>query len=252
MARTSNTAKKTTSPAKKTTAKKTAPARTPRKSAAKTAPATPATPRLSLVKPEPARPHLPTRARHWMTDTQGHATLAARIAGIPTHRIHDWRDHRDGTATRPLADGSHLHYDHTTRTLTWHAPCPQGAIHAYRLDSPSTATTARIHADRCTTPHTDLNHIPALTPDELAGYGIHTGPTWARPDVLGETPTQSIPDLDHISGPYPEPRALGDQLTHSGTDTTATQPMNTREIAAALEARTDNDLDTAKEHPDHA
>lgn len=222
---TATTAKKTT--ARKTTTKKTPATRT----------------RLSLVKPEPAHPKLPTRTRPWMTDTQGHATLTARIAGITTWRINDWRDHRDGTCTRTLADGSTLHYQHDTRTLTWQAVCRMGAIHQYALTTPSTATAARIHADRCTQTHASLDHIPPLTADELEALGLHTGPTLARPDLLNDTPTQSIP----VPLPDRPTRALADQLTRTRAATTDTQPMNTAEIAAALTARADNDQ--PKEHP---
>ena len=150
-ATTSSTAKKTAA-AKKTTAPRTRKAATAKKTTPPSAP----TPRLSLVKPADLRAGLPTRARGWMTDTQGPATLAARLVGIPTRRIRDWRDHRDQTATRALVDGSLLHYTLATRTLAWHALCPQGAIHAYTLTSPSTAAAARVHADRCKTAHTCL------------------------------------------------------------------------------------------------
>ncbi|HEX5566710.1 MAG TPA: hypothetical protein VFY14_07240 [Streptomyces sp.] len=215
--------------AKKTTAKKTA-ARPARKTAEKT------TPRLSLVKPVDLRAGLPTRTRDYMTDTQGHATLAALTAGIPTPRIRDWRDHHNGTATRPLADGSHLHYTLATRTLTWQAECPMGAVHAYRLDSPSAATWARIHVTRCQTAHADLSAVPALTPDELAGYGIlHTAD---RPTLPGDDPvTETIPIP--LPTAEPEPRTLADTLAHSNTSTADTQPL------PILPA----DTETSKEHP---
>ncbi|MFJ8657516.1 hypothetical protein ACIRNU_34900 [Streptomyces rochei] len=226
---------RTTSPAKKTPAKKTAKKTTPR--ARKQTP-----PRLSLVKPTPTPPKLPARPRDFMTDTQGYATLAARIAGITTPHIRDWHDHGDGTTTRPLTDGSHLHYTLATRTLRWQATCPMGAIHEYILTTPSTATAARVHADRCQQEHTDLTQIPALTPDELAALGIHTGPTWARPDAIGDAPTQSIPV------PLPsQPRVLGDQLTRTHADTADTQPLPQAEIAAGLTARADTEA--PKEHP---
>ncbi|MFF9287576.1 hypothetical protein [Streptomyces griseosporeus] len=216
--------------AKKTTTKRTTPAR-------KTTPRKPA-PRLSLVKQPPA---LPARGRPWMTDTQGFAVLASRIAGINTPRIRDWRDHRDGTATRPLRDGSHLHYNTHTRTLTWQAVCPMGAIHEYVLDSPSTAAAARVHADRCNLPHTDLTRIPALTADELADLGLLHTPTWARNDLLGEPDTESIP----VPLPAPTPRALGDQLTRSTVSAADTQPLNRDDIDAGLAARNEQ----PKEHP---
>ncbi|MGV9278123.1 hypothetical protein [Streptomyces griseosporeus] len=219
----------TTPAAKKTPAKRTTPAR--KTTAKRTAP------RLSLVKPRPA---LPTRSQPWMTDTQGYAVLASRIAGINTTHIQDWRDHHDGTATRPLPDGTHLHYTLTTRTLRWHAPCPMGATHEYILDTPSAAAAARVHAARCTQPHTDLTRIPALTPDELAALGLLHTPTWARSDLLGEAPTQSIP----VPLPAPE-RALGDQLTRSTHTAADTQPLNRDDIDAGLAARAEQ----PKEHP---
>ncbi len=239
--------RKATSTAKKTTAakdtRKTSSSRPTRKTPAKKA--APSAPRLSLVKPAGLRPNLPTRHRApFMTDTQGFAVLAARIANIPTWRINDWRDHHNGTCTRPLHDGTLLHYRHDTRTLTWHAPCPTGAVHQYRIDSPSAAVAARIHVERCRTKHADLTHIPALTDDELTALGLHTGPTLARPDLLNDTPTETIP----VPLPDRQPRALGDQLTRTHADTTETQPIPRDEIAAGLAARADQD--TPKEHPE--
>lgn len=257
MARTTarNTPAKKTTSARKTAAKKT----TARKTAAKTTQAKKTTePRLSVVQPEPEKPRLavvkpvdlraglPTRPRPFMTDTQGYATLAARIAGIPTHRINDWRDHHNNTATRPLHDGATLHYDHNTRTLTLHTPCPMGATHEYRLTTPSSATAARIAVDRCITPHTDLTHLKPLSREEWEALGIHTGPTWARPDLLDEAPTETIPVPLPTS--EPEPRALADQLAHSDTGTADTQPMSHQQIATYIAQHTDN----SKEHPNHA
>jgi hypothetical protein len=229
-------AKKTT--AKKTTAKRTTAAgparkRTPRKQG------TADRPLLSLVK---SRKPLPTRAADFMTDTQGYATLAGRMVGITTVNIRDWRDHRDGTATRRLRDGSTLHYNLKTRTLTWQAVCPMGAIHAYTLTSPSAAAAARVHADLCTRPHADLSTIPALTADELEALGLLQTPTWARPDLLGDAITETIPV------PLPEPeRTLADTLVHSKTGTADTQPLSTDAIAAHIAAQLADD--TAKEHP---
>lgn len=229
-------ARKTSTPrtAKKTAAKKAAAGRAPRKPAAKK---TTAAPRLSLVKAEPARSEDTTRRRDFVTDAQIYATHTARIAGIPIHRIRDWRDHRNNTATRPLRDGSLLHYDHNTRTLTWRATCPMGAVHVYKLTSPSTAAAARVHADRCTTPHADFGHIPKMTRDELEALGVHTGPTWARPDQLAGQITETIP----VS-----PAAV----TRAKASAADTQPLSRTEIAAGLAARADND--TPKEHPNHA
>jgi len=224
-------AKKTTS--RKPTAKKTT-ARTARKNAAKT-------PTLSLVK---ARPELPARPDDFMTDVQGYATLAARIVGINTPSIRDWHDHHDGTATRALRDGSHLHYNQATRTLTWQALCPMGATHEYELASPSTAAAARVHADRCRTPHFDTSTITPLTADELEALGILHTPTWARPALPGEPATESIP----VPLPDRQPRALADALTRSHASTTDTQPLTADEITAGLAARA-ADTETPKEHP---
>lgn len=237
------TAKKTTEPttpaaASKTTAKRTTPAsrparkRTPRKTTA-------SAPKLSLVKT--LKP-LPARHRPFMTDVQGYATLAARIAGIFTPRINDWTDHADGTATRTLQDGT-LHYTHPTRTLTWQATCLMGAVHTYVLDSPSAATAARIQAARCQTRHFDTSTVPALTADELEALGIHAGPTWARPDLLGDDITQTIP----IPLPDRAPRALADHLAHSDTAAADTHRLSRDDIAAALASSADTE--TPKEHP---
>ncbi|MFG2970863.1 hypothetical protein ACGFZS_47105 [Streptomyces sp. NPDC048288] len=223
------------------TAKKTTPAQ---RDAAKKAPAR----KTPAKKPTTRRPAkkiaaapLPQRDKPFMTDIQAFATVASRLAGITTPLIRDWNDHRNGTATRPLHDGSHLHYVLATRTLTWHAICPMGATHTYTLDRPSTATAARLHTDRCTETHATFTHIPRLTPEEWAELGIQTGPTWARPDLAGGDPiTETIPV------PIPvRPRALGDHLTRARSATAETQPMTLTDIAAGLTARAEQ----AKEHP---
>lgn len=255
MARTT-TPRKTSTPAKKTTARKTAAKKTTtarKTTQARTTPAKKTQPRLSLVKPAPEQPRLsliknptpslPTRQQDFLTDAQIYAVHAARTAGIPIHRIRDWTDQRNGTAIRRLRDGSYLHYDHTTRTLTLLARCPMGAPHQYELTTPSSATAARIAVDRCNTPHTDLTHLQPLSRDEWEALGIHTGPTWARPDLLDETPTETIPVP--LPTHEPEPRALADQLTHSNTGTADTQPMSHQQIAAYITEHTD----TPKEHP---
>jgi hypothetical protein len=210
-ARKTTPAKKTAPkpPAKKTTTRKTVPAAKPRKA-------------------------LPTRNKPFMTDAQGYATLAARICGILTPRINDWTDHGDGTCTRPLEDGT-LHYNQDTRTLTWQATCLMGAVHTYRLDSPSTAAAARVEAANCRRLHADLAAIPALTADELADLGLLNTPTWARPNLLGDDITQTIPI----------PKDALNRATASAADT---QPISRDDITAGLTART-ADSETAKEHP---
>lgn len=232
-------AKKTATPAKKTTA-----ARAPRTrkttAARKTAP-----PRLSLVKPIP---DLPTRTSDFMTDAQIYATHHARGAGLPIHRIRDWSNQRNGAATRRLPDGSHLHYNHTTRTLTWHERCPMGAPHQYVITTPSSVSAARVDVARCQTPHADLSTIPPLTPDELAELGLLHTPTWAQ-TVPGDTPiTQTITVADPQTDPEPEPRALADELAHSGNGVADTQPMSEAAIAAHIAAQLADQ--TPKEHPE--
>ncbi|NUS25099.1 MAG: hypothetical protein HOV92_12865 [Streptomyces sp.] len=241
MADTRSARKTTTStPAKKTAAaKKTATrARAPRKATAKKTTAPP----LSLVKTVPPQPDPNTRRRDFITDAQIYANHAACKAGLPVHRIREWRDHRNQTATRPLRDGSLLHYDHTTRTLTWQAICPMGATHEYVLNSPSTAAAARVHADRCTRPHADLSKVKPLTADELAELGMLQTPTWANPD-LAETIVIPLPQQ--------RDRALADALTHSTASTDETQPMSAQAIADGLTARAAAvDTETPKEHPE--
>lgn len=140
MARTPSTRTKNTAATKKTASKK-----APRTRKQQTPP------RLSLVKPP--RPRLNHRPTHWMTDLQGYATLAARLAGITTPRIQDWHDHHDGTTTRHLDNGATLHYTQATRTLTRQAPCPMGAVHEYVLRTPADTEAAQADADGCTRPH---------------------------------------------------------------------------------------------------
>jgi hypothetical protein len=119
-----------------------------------------------------------------------------------------------------------------------------GATHIYRLDTPSTAAAARVHADRCTETHASLTHIPRLTRDELTELGIHTGPTWAR-QLPGEDPiTETIPV------PIPaRPRVLGDQLTRARSAAADTQPLPIADIHAGLTARADTEA--PKDHPTH-
>ncbi|MGW8702854.1 hypothetical protein ACWGOK_39115, partial [Streptomyces eurythermus] len=162
---------------------------------------------------------LPTRARDWMTDGQGHATLAARIAGILTPHIHDWHDHRDGTTTRRLPDGAFLRHTLATRTLTWQGRCPKGAVHEYAIGSPSDTSAARVQTATCTTPHADLSHLQRLTPVEWQDLGIDPAVTLTRP-------LPGAPDTRSITVPLPAvPRVLGDELTHSTASTADTQPI---------------------------
>ncbi|NUQ95822.1 MAG: hypothetical protein HOY79_04435 [Streptomyces sp.] len=248
-------AKKTTAaapaPAKKTAAKRTAPAkpRTPRKRTPRKA--APGAPTLSLVK---AAPQLPARERPFMTDVQGFATCAALMVGIPTVNIRDWRDHRNGTCTRQLRDGSHLHYNLTTRTLTWQAVCRMGATHEYPLVSRSGACAARLHADACNQLHADLTTIKPLTADELEALGLHAGPTWAQKNLPGdpdvtETLTVPIPEVKQTH------RTLADQLTRSGKGIADTHPMSLDEIHDGLIRRAaealglDETVILPKEHP---
>ncbi|PSK57023.1 hypothetical protein B0E38_02554 [Streptomyces sp. 111WW2] len=139
MARTPSARK--TSPAKKTATKK---APRPRKQTQ---------PRPALASPFDLRGGLPTRTTTWMTDLQGYATLAALIAGITTPTIQAWHDHHDGTTTRTLNDGSHLHYTLTTRTLRWQTLCPMGAVHEYVLRNPADTDAAHPDAESCTRLH---------------------------------------------------------------------------------------------------
>ena len=223
----------TTPAAKKTAAKKTTTRKaTARPARSRTRKAT----ALSLVKPP--KP-LPTRTRDYMTDVQGYATLAARIVGILTPRITAWTDHGDQTATLTLKDGT-LHYNLTTRTLTWQATCLMGAVHTYRLDTPATAAHARVQAATCQDLHADLTTMPPLTANELEALGLLQTPTWARPDLLGEDITETIPIPD-------EPVA---KATASASDT---HRMSLDEIAQGLADRAEQhaaDTDQApKEHP---
>ncbi|WP_330328255.1 hypothetical protein [Streptomyces pseudovenezuelae] len=218
--------------AKKTAAKKTTAARAPRTrkttTAKKTTPA-----RLSLVKPTPTDTGLPARPRDFITDAQIYATHAAKKAGIPVHRIREWTDHHDGTATRVLTDG-YLHYTHETRTLTWRASCRMGALHTYVLDSPSTAAQARVQAATCEELHADLSTVPPLTPDELEAEGLLQTPTWARPDELAGEITATIP----------VPAEPLHRATASAADT---QPMSTQAIADHIAQQLADQQ--PKEHP---
>ncbi|MFD8899863.1 hypothetical protein [Streptomyces ardesiacus] len=134
--------------ARTTSARKTSTAKTTAKKPPKSPRTRNPTPPLSLAKPR-----LDRRPHPWMTDLQGYATLAALIAGITTPHIRDWHDHHDGTTTRRLDDGSHLHYTAATRTLRWHTPCPMGAVHEYTLRTPADTEAAQADANTCQQPH---------------------------------------------------------------------------------------------------
>ncbi|MGW0948479.1 hypothetical protein ACWD4O_38815 [Streptomyces sp. NPDC002623] len=206
----------------------------------------PATPKPASKRPAKKttpRKALPVRPRPFMTDVQGYAVLAARISGITTPHINAWIDHHDGTATRPLDDGT-LHYHHKTRTLTWQATCRMGATHTYLITNPGLAHMARMLAARCTQIHHDLAYVEALTADEQAEFAAWAArsqpatepatrpvPTWARPEISGN------------------PRALADTLTHATTSTADTEPLNLHDIAEGLAARTTADTEAPKEHP---
>jgi hypothetical protein len=227
------TAKKTTTadpgpaPAKKTAA------RTPRKRTTARKTAAPGAPKLSLVKPP--KPTLPTRDREFVTDAQIYATHAAKRAGIPVHRIREWTDHHDGTATRLLTDG-YLHYTHATRILTWRATCRMGALHTYLLDSPSIAARARVEAANCEELHADLSTVPPLTADELEDLGLLQTPTWARPD--------------HLAGHITATLSIPEEPIHRATSSAAdTQPISRDAITQGLAARAAADSDAPKEHP---
>lgn len=223
------TAKKTTPAPSKKAAARPAGKRTTRKATA------PGAPKLSLVKPP--KPPLPTRDRLFVTDAQIYANHTARQAGLPTHRIREWTDHNDGTATRTLTDGF-LHYTHPTRTLTWRTTCRMGALHTYILDSPSTAARARVQAASCEELHADLSTVPPLTGNELEALGLLQTPTWARKDVIGEPATVSLP--------------VPEEPIHRATSSAAdTQPIPLAAITAVLTARA-ADTETPKEHPGHA
>ena len=212
-----------------------------------TKPAAPTPRKTAAKKPSPrkrnAKKTLPTRPAEWMTDGQGYAIVAARLVGIDTPRIQDWTDHRDGTVTRALRDGT-LHYNTRTRTLRWQAVCRMGAFHTYRLDDPGMAMDARMRAATCSQPHADLTHIRPLGDDELTELGVHTGTTLAEQPAGEEAITETIP------APVPDRRrrALGDDLTRSRAAAADTQPLSRTEIEAGLAARADHD--TPKEHPE--
>jgi hypothetical protein len=220
----------TTTPAAKTPARKTTPA--------KKAPARkPAAKKTAAPATQPKR----KQERGWMTDAQGFAVLAARIAGINTDRIQDWRDHGDGTVTRALDDGTLL-YKVATRTLRWQATCCMGAVHTYRIDDASMAAAARTRAATCPLLHADFSTLKGLTDEELAELGVHTGIT------LVKQPPSEDPDTETFTVLLPvKVRALGDTLTRATTATDDTQPLPVTEIAAGLTARADTE--EAKEHP---
>lgn len=249
---------RTTTRARKTTAAKDAAATpAPQKTAAKKAPTAKAPTKRTPTKrttpeqtpPTPTRTRRHTPSSDFITDAQIHGYHAARLAGIHTDHITDWRAHTDGTASHALNDGT-LHYNHNTRTLTWQATCRMGAWHAYPIADRSGAAQARVAAAQCAIAHHDFSETKALTETEWAEIGIRRTPSWAR-TAPGTPATLAIT----VSVPKPakpeEPteRTLADQLTHSDSSTVDTQRMNTAAIAAGLTARAAADSDQPKEHP---
>lgn len=231
-----------TKPAKQTPAKKT----TPRKTTAKKA---------SAPAPKPAVKKAPRKAPvNTATVTEQaatHAALAAAALALPIP-VRTWNG-----STAHLTDGTLLiHNPSPDRTFTAHIACRHGAIHNWPINSHTDLREARALTHACerrhstpTTDGTELDWDKAITrgvgavaqPKPSAVLQLREG---IRRAEATKADTQPL-DTSEIAGR--QPRALGDELTHSDAGVTDTQPLSHDEIAEGLAQRADNDQ--MKEHP---
>jgi hypothetical protein len=223
--------RKTTAPAKKTTAKKTT-TRAPRKPAAKQTAA-----RLSLVKPDTdtratvvdLRHPLPARRRpagpYTLAQlTEARAALASAMAQLPVPHIL-WLTQIDGRAAARLTDGTHLiHTHHRDPEFTAYLRCPTGGIHTELVTNERDLKAARAITRTCTRRHDNT--------DPAAGtYDWHKAATLGVQTIV---PTRLSP--------------LNAGLQAVKKTTADTQPMSTSEIAAHIAEQFA--ADTPKEHPE--
>lgn len=161
------TAKKTAAkkaPARKTTARKTAAATRPARQRTRTATA----PALSLVKPDTAPPAKKTTAKKAVTRAAAKKTspwpefithkaitahYQARLHGLPTRTIRDWKESR-GTATITFPTGARI--DHTPAAdapFHAHTPCKNGGVHYDPIHTLQDLHAAEQAAASCTDRH---------------------------------------------------------------------------------------------------
>lgn len=234
---------KAPSPAKKTTARK---ATTRKTAAAEPGKATKkATTSAARTKSTPAPVKKATAWPEFITHKMITAHYQARLHGLPTLAIRDWRELPDGTAALHFPSGARL--DHTpAEDAPFHAntPCPHGSIHRHPVRTPADLTEAEQTAKDCTEHAGSAKSaniaLTPVTPASKPEPAEAKKPTTPPLDAIGEAPTQSIrvpiPLLKQTH------RTLGDQLTKSGNGVADTQPMSTAQIAAHI-------AETAKEHP---
>lgn len=172
------------------------------------------------------------------------AHYQARLHNLPTKNIRDWKENR-GVATITFPSGARI--DHTPTgdaPFYAHTPCKNGGVHYDPIRSPQDLHAAEQAAAACT----DRHGAPAA---RALGSALTRAKT--PPPPPNDTPT---PSDDPAPAPAPEPRdrTLGDTLAHSTGTAAETQPLSADEIgqhiAAQLAERAD--LETPKEHPDHA
>jgi hypothetical protein len=134
-------------PAKKTPARKTA-ATEPGKATKK------ATTSAARTKTTPAAVKKTSAWPEFITHKMITAHHQARLRGLPTRNIRDWRDLPDGTAAIHFPSGARL--DHTpTEDAPFHAntPCPAGSIHRHPVRTPADLADAEKAAKDCTDWH---------------------------------------------------------------------------------------------------
>lgn len=221
--RTNTTAKAAApkAPAKKTTTRKTA-ATEPGKATKK------ATTTAARTKTTPAAVKKATAWPEFITHKMINAHYQARLHGLPTRNIRDWRELPAGIAALHFPSGARL--DHTPeQDAPFHAltPCPHGHIHRHPCRTPGDLTQAQQTAKDCT------EHA------EPGRSGTQVNIAITRVTSSAPVPAPSVTSI---------PRPLGDQLTHSTTDTTDTQPLSAQEIADTLTARADHEQ--PKGHPE--
>jgi hypothetical protein len=223
-------------PAKKTPARKTA-ATEPGKATKK------ATTSAARTKTTPAAAKKASAWPEFITHKMITAHHQARLRGLPTRNIRDWRDLPDGTAAIHFPSGARL--DHTpTEDAPFHAntPCPAGSIHRHPVRTPADLADAEKAAKDCTE-HTATAAAVNIavtrvnpTPEPTEAASCRRIPTWAL-QLPGDGPiTKTIP--------IPE-----EPVVRATASAAQTQPMPLNDIADGLAART-ADSEQPKEHPE--
>lgn len=214
-------------PVKKAPAKRTAPARPPRKRKS-TAPA------LSLVKTVVDLRKPLTVRRQLFVGPMGPNEQAAIRAALDSARLRLPVTVRTWNGSQALlADGTLLiHNPGPDRVFTAHVACPHGAIHGWPINSHTDLREARAVTRACGRPHT----APTADPDD-----IHIEHDWDKAITRGVLPTARPKP--------PAVQSLREGVRRAEATKADTQPLDLNDIAEGLAERAAADHDQPKEHP---